>query len=917
MCKQFALCAALLMLLAVSAVAQISAVPTQMSFQGRLTKPDGSPLPDTSTASLTFHIFAGASGGTALWSQTSSNVAVHNGAFSVKLDYSAGFTAGQSLGAIFNGTPYLEIQVAPAASPLTPRQPITTNAFAFKAGSVSDGSVTLSSLASGVLNYSNISGTVGFNQLAPSVTSYLAPLNNFGYGPEYFGTVATPGGLAVMATANGYLYTLSPGSGNSALNVYRASSASSSQLIASRTLLANSNNLVASGNYVYILSVTASGTTFTSALQIVDVTTPAAPIVKGTYTFPGSAYAYSIAVSGNFAYVVNQNGNALQIINVSNPAAPVLVGGIGTDSTPVKVTVSGGYAYVINYGASTLQTFSVSAGGVPTAVGRVATNGPTTDLLVAGGYAYVSGSNSIQTYSLANPAAPVSVASNSNTSGQSQLAYYADSFRHYLFALNNNGEQITVFDLSAPAAPALLGAVYTPSSDYALAISGGVLYASSGNTLDIFSVYSVLQFNSSLTASGNISTLFDLTVGGNAEVSGNLFVGKNITTGGAIAATGNLSTAANLTAMGTITGSSLTSLSVINASGGIIAGGPVSGGSLSTTGTLSVGLTATTGALTASSLSTTGALTVGGASSTTGNAQAGSLTSLGGVSVDKNNVGDGTIAKGISFGNASGEGIASKRTAAPNQFGVDLMTNYAPRLSVTNGGNVGINTQTPAAILDVNGTIIDRSDLRMIQRGGGAGNNGGQGRALVDAGLNQSGVGATGLHINFANDFGQVNIDSDTYVSGKVYSNGVALTSDVRYKKNILTLENSLKNLLNLRGVTYDFDREKWTAKNFPEGKQIGFIAQEVERIFPELVLTDANGYKSVLYQNAVPILVEGMKAQQKQIDAQKREIEALKTDNADLRKQSARISELEKNLADVLTALKQMQKAQGTDTRK
>ena len=279
------------------------------------------------------------------------------------------------------------------------------------------------------------------------------------------------------------------------------------------------------------------------------------------------------------------------------------------------------------------------------------------------------------------------------------------------------------------------------------------------------------------------------------------------------------------------------------------------------------------------------------------------------MNVDKNNVGDGTTAKGIAFGNASGEGLVSKRTAAPNQFGVDVMTNYTPRLSVTNGGNVGINTQAPASTLDVNGTLIERGDLRMIQRGGGAGNNGGNGRALVDAGLNQSGIGATGLHINYANDFGQVNIDSDTYVSGKVYSNGVALTSDARYKKNISALENPLENLLNLRGVAYDFDRDKWPAKNFPEGRQIGFIAQEVERIFPELVLTDANGYKSVLYQNAVPILVEGMKAQQKQIDAQKREIEALKTDNSDLRKQSARIAELEKNLADVLAALKQMQK--------
>ena len=71
-----------------------------------------------------------------------------------------------------------------------------------------------------------------------------------------------------------------------------------------------------------------------------------------------------------------------------------------------------------------------------------------------------------------------------------------------------------------------------------------------------------------------------------------------------------------------------------------------------------------------------------------------------------------------------------------------------------------------------------------------------------------------------------------------------------------------------MRGVSYTWRREEFTQKNFPAGEHIGVIAQEVEAILPELVSTDAQGYKSVRYANMVAVLIEAVKEQQQKIEA-------------------------------------------------
>lgn len=71
-----------------------------------------------------------------------------------------------------------------------------------------------------------------------------------------------------------------------------------------------------------------------------------------------------------------------------------------------------------------------------------------------------------------------------------------------------------------------------------------------------------------------------------------------------------------------------------------------------------------------------------------------------------------------------------------------------------------------------------------------------------------------------------------------------------------------------LSGIEYYLRSSEFPGMNFNTDKQVGLIAQEVEEVLPEAVHTNKEtGYKSVDYARVVPLLIEGMKEQQKQIE--------------------------------------------------
>jgi hypothetical protein len=81
----------------------------------------------------------------------------------------------------------------------------------------------------------------------------------------------------------------------------------------------------------------------------------------------------------------------------------------------------------------------------------------------------------------------------------------------------------------------------------------------------------------------------------------------------------------------------------------------------------------------------------------------GDLTISGALVIDLANENPGKMNPGLTFGLTSGEGISSQRTAGGNQYGLDFYTGFSQRMSITNGGNVGIGTNTPDAQLNLGG----------------------------------------------------------------------------------------------------------------------------------------------------------------------------------------------------------------------
>jgi hypothetical protein len=93
----------------------------------------------------------------------------------------------------------------------------------------------------------------------------------------------------------------------------------------------------------------------------------------------------------------------------------------------------------------------------------------------------------------------------------------------------------------------------------------------------------------------------------------------------------------------------------------------------------------------------------------------------------------------------------------------------------------------------------------------------------------------------------------------------VTANSDERLKKNVKTIDDALEKVKKLRGVEYD---HKNTGDHC-----LGVIAQEVEKVVPDVVYEDVHGVKSVAYQNMVALLIEALKDQQRQIDELKRQL--------------------------------------------
>jgi len=287
-------------------------------------------------------------------------------------------------------------------------------------------------------------------------------------------------------------------------------------------------------------------------------------------------------------------------------------------------------------------------------------------------------------------------------------------------------------------------------------------------------------------------------------------------------------------------------------------------------------------------------------------------------------------------------GIYSSGTNNPNPGSLEFydLTAAATRLFIKNDGNIGIGTRNLYGKLTVleqgltgiagdfeSSTTVTGSGnvgIRATASNGdyysfagqftadGSGENtgiladasGGSGSTNVGGKFISSGTSATkniGVFISTsasgtpANDWG-VWSNARGYFAGAIVG-----PSDQKLKNNIKPLTTVIDKIKLLKPSTYIYRTEEYKNMNFPQGEQIGLIAQDVEKVFPTVVVEvaeisskNAKGeaelyapqHKAVSYVGLVPVLIKGMQEQQLQIENQAKENGELKIQIAELQKQ-------------------------------
>ncbi len=133
--------------------------------------------------------------------------------------------------------------------------------------------------------------------------------------------------------------------------------------------------------------------------------------------------------------------------------------------------------------------------------------------------------------------------------------------------------------------------------------------------------------------------------------------------------------------------------------------------------------------------------------------------------------------------------------------------------------------------------------------------------------------------------------------ASSVTAGGVVLTSDRRFKKNIAKLDNIKDAVFKLIPSQYTHIKEASDKFKFDDSLHFGFIAQEVQKVFPNIVRpVDSQGHLGIMYTEIIPLLLE-----------------ALKEEDAIVKESTAKIEALENKVAEIETKLNQSATANGT----
>ena len=204
---------------------------------------------------------------------------------------------------------------------------------------------------------------------------------------------------------------------------------------------------------------------------------------------------------------------------------------------------------------------------------------------------------------------------------------------------------------------------------------------------------------------------------------------------------------------------------------------------------------------------------------------------------------------------------------------------------VQGDGKVGIGTNAPSVLLHVKGDTDTSNvvwgwiqnantgtsaDVGLALTGGGNNFNIGVDATTDSFVINDSGAGALGSNQRFVIDTaGDITASGDIVAGGDVVA---YYTSDIKLKDNVEVIQGSLNKIEGIRGVEFDWnDKAPVWAKE--RGHDVGVIAQEVQKVLPEIVVERKSGYLGVDYKRLVPLLIESVKELKQEVEILKKKV--------------------------------------------
>jgi len=180
---------------------------------------------------------------------------------------------------------------------------------------------------------------------------------------------------------------------------------------------------------------------------------------------------------------------------------------------------------------------------------------------------------------------------------------------------------------------------------------------------------------------------------------------------------------------------------------------------------------------------------------------------------------------------------------------MDFHTNGHNFMTAGEDGQVGFGTQTPTVAVQIEGKTLINNDLEV--------------------------TGSISGSASSTGSFGHLIIDKDAYIGEDLLADGDVVaynSSDVRLKDNIQVIKGSLDKIDGIRGVEFDWNDKSpgWAQER---GHDIGVIAQEVQKVVPEIVVERKNGYLGVDYKRLVPLLIESVKKLRQEVEDLKKKV--------------------------------------------